>query len=412
MKLSFKQKNKKESPSKNTFIALDIGTEVLKALLFRIRPTHVEILKSARISQQELAMDAGAIRDLDMVLSNCRLALTNILHDIPDEQQPAEIVLGLAGEFVQGVAITVNYLRDKDPSKQVDEKEQEDLLNKVHKQIINTGKESLSERTGLLPEDIEILHITTMGMEIGGLRANSLIGYTGKQIKAYFYASFAPKTYVNALKKLATDLNLGIIGIVAQPFAVAQAFNQKDVNSAIFVDIGGGTTDVAIVEDGKVIDTEMFAFGGRVFTRQISKEMNIDFRHAELRKLKYSENSLDRKLASPVKRIMNKTAQLWLETFTTALENVEDVSALPPRIFLCGGGSLLPEIRTSLLEYPWTRLLKFARDPQISLFTPAQLADVKDLTGELNNAYDVTPVALTKFAYDKMTKPNNYYIKL
>lgn len=412
MKLPFKSKKEKNSNSNKTYIALDIGTEVLKALLFQIKPTHVEILKSSRISQQELAMDSGAIRDLDLVLSNCKLALTNIFQDIPENYRPSEIVLGLAGEFIQGVSITVNYLRDKDPSKKIDEKEESNLLNKVHKQIINTGKESLSERTGLLPEDIEILHITTMGMEVGGLRTNSLVGYTGKQIKGYFYASFAPKTYVDALKSLANNLNLGIIGIVAQPFAVAQAFNQKEISSAIFVDVGGGTTDIAIVENGNVVDTEMFAFGGRVFTRQIAKEMKLDFRHAEMRKIKYSENELERSISAPVKSIMHKTSQLWLETFTTALEEVDSMTVFPPRIFLCGGGSLLPEIRTSLLEYPWTKLLKFARNPQISLFTPAQLADVKDLTGELNNAYDVTPVALTKFAYDKMTKPNNYYMKL
>ena len=108
-------------------------------------------------------------------------------------------------------------------------------------------------------EDIEILHITKTGLEIGGMPVDSLIGYKGRDVKLNYYASFAPKTYVEALRKLALDLKLNVIGIVAQPFAVARAYSGSSSRdfSAMFVDIGGGTTDIAVVDQGSVVETKM-----------------------------------------------------------------------------------------------------------------------------------------------------------
>ena len=128
---------------------------------------------------------------------------------------------------------------------------------------------------------------------------DSLIGYKGRDVKLNYYASFAPKTYVEALRKLALDLKLNVIGIVAQPFAVARAYSGSSSRdfSAMFVDIGGGTTDIAVVDQGSVVETKMFAFGGRTFTKEIVRSGNIEYRIAEQRKLKYSKRELTRELS-------------------------------------------------------------------------------------------------------------------
>ena len=91
----------------------------------------------------------------------------------------------------------------------------------------------------MVNEDIEFLHLTKTGVEIGGMPVDSLVGYKGKDVKLHYYASFAPKTYVESLRKVASNLELNVIGIVSQPFAVARAFtgsSNRDF-SAIFMDI-------------------------------------------------------------------------------------------------------------------------------------------------------------------------------
>lgn len=392
-------------------ITIDIGTEMLKTILFEIHDLGLNVQKVSRIRQQQRAMSKGIIQNLNTVLENCKLAISEVSSELHPDDKPKLAMMGIAGEYVQGVSIIVNYEREENFDKEVTLKEQEGIVAKVHRQIIESGKQDLAQRTGMLSEDVEILHITTTGMEIGGMSVDSIVGFKGKSVKLYFYASFAPKTYIESLRKVAQTLDMEMLGVVSQPFAIAQAFSgarNKDF-SGIFVDIGGGTTDVAVVHKGSTLDTQMFAFGGRVFTKEIAKSFNLDYRHAEARKIKYSQKMLDQKIHDEIRSVVNPTAQLWMKTLKSALESVEDLDVLPSQIYLCGGGALLPDIKKVMMEFPWTKLLPFASVPKIDIFLPERLYGITDLSGELRNSYDVTPAALSRFAYDKLKNPENYY---
>ncbi|GAB4157889.1 MAG: hypothetical protein Fur003_1650 [Candidatus Dojkabacteria bacterium] len=412
--LTFKNNNTTPKFKEGTpVVTIDIGTEMLKTVLFTTQELGINIQKVSRIRQQQSAMSKGVIQNLNTVLENCRLAINEVTSDLTPSEYPKMAMMGIAGEYVQGVSIIVNYEREEKYELEVTQKEQEKIIEKVHEQIIQGGKEDLAKRTGLTSEDVEILHITTTGMEIGGMSVNSLVGFRGKSVKLYFYASFAPKTYLESLKKVAESLEMEMLGVVAQPFAIARAYSgaRNQDFSGIFIDIGGGTTDVAIVHKGNTLDTQMFAFGGRVFTKEIAKEMNLDYRHAESRKIKYSENQLEAKLFNQVKAVTYPTSEIWMKTLKAALESVEDLDVLPSQIFICGGGSLLPDIKKVMMEFPWTKLLPFATVPKVNLFLPERLYGITDSSGQLRNTYDVTPAALSRFAYDKLKNPENYYFK-
>jgi cell division protein FtsA len=310
--------------------------------------------------------------------------------------------MGIAGEYVQGVSIVVNYQREENYEMEVTQKEEERIIDKVKEKIEEGGKKDLGQRVGLKYEDIDILHITTTGTEIGGMPVNSLIGYSGKDVKLHFYSSFAPKTYVEALKKVASSLGLDLLAIVSQPFSVARAFSgssDSDFN-AIFIDIGGGTTDIAVVEKGNITETKMFSFGGRVFTKEIAKLLNLEYRYAEQRKIKYTEKDLTPQLSKKIQTICYNTAKLWMKTLKAALESCDDVDVFPSQIYLCGGGALLPEMKEVMLEFPWKQLLPFSLVPQVKLFKPEMLSSINDSSGKLKNIYDITPASLAKFAYD------------
>ncbi len=385
-------------------VAIDIGTEVVKAILFDMNEQGVDVLKVSRITQQQNAMNKGIITNLNTVLENCNLAMREITNELKDEEKPKSVVMGIAGEYIQGVSIIVNYEREENFDKEVDEKEQKSIISRVNSQIQMTGKDDLALRTGLTQDDIEILHMTVTGMEIGGMPVDSLVGLKGRSVKLYFYASFAPRTYIEALKSISKQLSLELIGIVSQPFAVARAFagaRDRDF-SAIFIDIGGGTTDVAVVEKGNVTDTQMFAFGGRVFTKEIARAQNIDYRHAESRKVKYADDDLEKSIQSQVKKVVYPTSQVWMRTLKAAFEMYKEVDTYPSKIYLCGGGALLPEIKEVLMEFPWTKLLPFASVPKVTLISPSKLDRLKDSSGDLNNIYDVTPASLAIFAWDKV----------
>ncbi len=394
-------------------IALDIGTEKLKSILFSMDSTGINIKKISRIDQQQNAMKSGIITNLDTVLENCRLSIAELTNRLPDEELPQYVVMGIAGEYIQGVSIVINYQREENFDTEVTQKEQNNIIKQIKEKIEVNGKQDLSQRTGLHSEDIEILHITKTGLEIGGMPVDSLVGYKGRDVKLNFYASFAPKTYVEALRKVAQELHLGILGIVSQPFAVARSFNgssSKDF-SAIFIDIGGGTSDIAVVDRGNIVETKMFAFGGRTFTKELTNVLSLDYRHAEQRKIKYSEKDLNKDLAREVQKIMYPVAKLWMKTLKTAFYSCDDVDTFPGQIYLCGGGALLPEIKEVMLEFPWKKFLPFPVVPRIEYFTPQKLDNIIDHSGDLKYIFDVTPAALAKFAYDnEINKSKNIAI--
>jgi len=408
MKLPFLKKGTAEPLfTDDLILAIDIGTEVLKTVLFRCSELGVHILRSSRIFQQQHAMRSGVIKSLDTVIENCRLGFNEVTKDLEDGDYPRKIVMGIAGELIHGVSIVVNYDREDKAAKEVDKKEQGDIFSQVKASVFEGGRNDLAAKYGLASEDIEVLHITITGAEIGGMQVDSLIGFTGKQVKLHFYASFGPKTYLDALRKVADSLHLEVIGIVSQPFAVARVFSGAMEKSfgGIFVDIGGGTTDVSLVQQGNVIDTQVFAFGGRVFTKHISADMNLDYRHAEARKIKYANGELDDSLSKKVKKLVQQDLKVWVEGLRLALDGMEDVEQYPPFIYLCGGGAMLPDLRSSIIEYPWTQKLKFMRFPKVLVITPDKLDKIFDKQRSLKDSMDVTVAGLARFSWDKLKSP-------
>ncbi len=407
LNLPFLNKPSKRNLTKeDNIVALDIGTEVLKSILFNVDTLGVEVSKVSRIEQQQHAMRSGIITNLDTVLENCRLSISSLTEKLAATEYPKNVVMGIAGEYIQGVSIVVNYQREENHDNEVTIKEQEKIISQIEKKIEINGKEDLSQRIGLTNEDIEILHITKTGLEIGGMPVDSLIGYKGRDVKLNYYASFAPRTYVEALRKVASDLGMNVIGIVSQPFSVARAYAGSSSRefSALFVDIGGGTTDIAVVERGNIAETKMFAFGGRTFTKEISKILDLDYRIAEQRKIKYSKKELNKELSRDIQKIVYPVARLWMKTLKSALSYCDDITTFPNQIYLCGGGALLPEIKEVMLEFPWKKFLPFSVVPKIDFFTPEKLDNIRDNSGELRNVFDITPASLTKFVYDNEIK--------
>lgn len=419
----------------DVFFSVDIGTELLKGLLCRITPTGVEILGSSHIWQQHHAMRSGVIQNIATVTSNLELMYNELVskyqqsttHSIPattpassvapqsipikSNPLPTHAIMGIAGEIVSGEPIMVSYDRGDNSSVDITPDEAEGIITNVRENVIANGVEDLARRLSLAPEDIVPLHIDLSTIEIGNVRVKDLVGYKGKSIKLYFNAVFAPYTLVEALISAIRKLNLEIISVVAQPIAVARAFKgSDDINfDGIFMDIGGGTTDIAIIKKGTIVDSYMFAFGGRVFTERLAKEMNLDYRFAEQRKQKYSQGLLPKNIEKEVKDILRPDVSLWADGVRIALSQFAGTDPLPSTVYLCGGGSLLPDIKEIMLAYPFKQYVKFLKHPKAQIITPADLANCVDVSaGIKDSVIDVTPAAIATYAWSIYNEPNKH----
>jgi cell division ATPase FtsA len=222
------------------------------------------------------------------------------------------------------------------------------------------------------------------------------------------YSTFAPKLHINSLYELASQLGLEEAKIVVQPYAVARATKEVHENSTgtIVVDMGGGTTDVALISKGSVLGTKMFAFGGDVITKRIAEQLQIEHMQAEEMKLDYSDGKLSDKYKKQIKGIVNQDLQIWVEGIQIALEELlededGDLKQLPPQIYLCGGGAALPEVREVMLSHPWLTVLPFEKFPKVNYLFPNQLVGIKDETRLLIDPSDVTPASLARMLLDE-----------
>ena len=235
-------------------------------------------------------------------------------------------------------------------------------------------------------------------IQVRGVKVDEPLNFTGKNISYRVFSTFAPSLHVNSLKHVAKNLNMELINVEVEPYAVARAINgsHKENFDAIIIDIGGGTTDVALVKKGAVLETKMFAYGGRVFTKRIAQDLKIDLNQAEQMKIDYSKNKLAPKQMAEIKNAINKDLEIWSEGLELALKEVDEVDSFPTKIFLCGGASALGEMQTAIIEHPWLTVLPFSKFPKVEYLFPNQLSDIVDTTKSINDPSDIAPLALAR----------------
>jgi cell division protein FtsA len=137
----------------------------------------------------------------------------------------------------------------------------------------------------------------------------------------------------------------------------------------------------------------MFALGGRAFTKSIADRLDLPFPRAEQLKVDYARG-LPIPERDAVAAIVAEDVGVWAAGVELVLEELSGGDLLPGRIYLCGGGSHLPEIRSALVAEPFWKHLPFARPPEVTVMSPGLIEAISDATGLLVDAQDVTPMGL------------------
>lgn len=390
---AFKKKTKKTDYVPT--LALDIGTEFVKALACQFFPSEKKILVagSGKQRQQLGDMQAGSILDIASVIQNCEEAIAQAEKEAGF--RPEQMVLGIGGEMIKGKSTIVNYVRENSERK-IDLAELKNIVHQVQWQAFDQIRKELAIETGHEEIEVKLVNAVITKVEIDGQVAVNPIGFQGKKMTLQVFNAFAPLTHFGAMQTVAAELQRDLLAIVAQPYALSRALTSEDGGSlsAIFVDVGGGTTDIAVVENGAVVGMKVFGLGGRTFTKRLSTDLNISFREAEKIKMAYTENRLDKQSREIVQEAFAIDAQVWLAGMEIALQEFEGIETLPSRILLCGGGSKLPEIKKILEEKKWPKKVNFAQMPRVQYLEPSELTSVKDATKKLTGIEYITPMAL------------------
>ena len=385
-------------------VALDIGTEFVKALIGKLSDdgSSVEIIGTGRAHQELSDMQAGAISDIASVVENCDQALNEA------EQQAGvsvrRAVIGIAGELVKGTTTTIRVVR-KEAAKPLDITEMERIIRLVQERAESRAKKQLAVELGGKDVEVRLVNSALVSIEIDGYPVTNPIGFQGKEVVVQLYTAFAPMIHIGALEKTAQELDLDLLAVAAEPFAVARAVIGDNPNaslSVILMDVGGGTTDIAVVNDGGVQGTKMFGIGGRAYTRSVERELNVDFEQAEQLKLDLSTDKVPHAKVPAIEAALQKTVDVWVSGVELALGEFDKLDHLPYRLYLCGGGSSLDMLVNELQESDWYRRLPFTRKPVVRRIRPEQVAGITDLTDKVNDHTFITAMGLLRVGVDTL----------
>ena len=386
-------------PQARYLVALDIGTEFVKALIGEIKGAQIEIIGVGRQRQRLTDMQGGAVTDIRGVVENCDAALRAA--EKMAGVVAKDVVIGIAGELVKGASTTVRYKRAAS-NEPIDMTELKKILDRVQYRAFERAREQLTWETGMKEIEVKLVNTAIVDVQIDGYRVTNPVGFQGRDVSIQLFNAFAPMVHLGALQSVAGDLDLNLVNIAAEPFAVAKSVGAQDSSefSAIFIDIGGGTTDIALVNNGGVEGTKMFAIGGRSFTKRIAQVAGVSFEKAEAMKLAYSAGTIGVKAKKAVEEAVDSDIKVWLSGVELSLAEFDRVDHLPAKIMLCGGGTGLPQIVAALKGNDWYKDLPFARKPVISHISPSEVTRVIDKTGLLTSYADITPMGLANLGLD------------
>src|SRR3989454_8942537 len=382
-----------DEPALAACTALDVGTEFAKALVFEIDDGGQGIVRGVGRKRQGLShMQSGTVADIAAVVDNCSVALQEA-----EEMagfRPTQVVIGIAGELVKGFTTSHSQER-KRPDVPISESELQRLIDAVQRAALRSAERSITWETGLPHVDVRLVHAAITGASIDGDALTNPVGFQGRHVRISIFNAFAPLVHLGALQSVASQLDLELLEVVAEPYAVSRVLGSDLVRQAGagFIDVCGGTTDVALVRQGGIEGTRMFALGGRAFTKSLADRLDLPFPRAEAIKVDHSRGLLVER-ADEVERIISDDVSVWAAGVELVTEELAGGEQLPGRIYLCGGGSRLPAIRDALAADRFWKRLPFSRPPEVTVMSPDQVESIEDATKLLVDQQDVTPLGL------------------
>ena len=257
---------------KNTSVGLDIGTTKIVAMVgTRNEFNKVEILGIGK--SQSLGVHRGVVNNITQTIKSIQQAVDEAKTVSGTEIE--EVVVGIAGQHIRSLQHS-DYISRNNPEEVIDENDIERLIQQVYKLVMLPGE--------------EIIHVLPQEYKVDGQAdIKEPIGMYGGRLEANFHVVVGQVSSIKNIGRCIKSSGLRVVDIALEPLASSDAVLSKEEKEAgvALIDIGGGTTDLAIFKDGIIRHTAVIPFGGNVITEDIKEGCSIIEKQAELLKIKF-----------------------------------------------------------------------------------------------------------------------------
>jgi cell division protein FtsA len=343
--------------NKNYSVGLDIGTTKIVAMVGEKNQFNkVKILGVGK--SQSLGVHRGVVNNITQTIQSIKIAV--------DEAQSKsgvdvkEVAVGIAGQHIRSLQHS-DYITRENPDEVINENDIDKLIDQVYKLVMLPGEEIIH----VLPQDFKV---------DGQSEIKEPIGMYGSRLEANFHIVVGQVSSIRNIGKCIKSSGLEMGDITLEPLASSDAVLSEEEKEAgvALIDIGGGTTDVAIFKDGIIKHTAVIPFGGNVITEDIKEGCSIIGNQAEQLKIKFGsawpgENKDSEIVSIPglrgrdpkeislktLSKIINARVVEILEQAYLEIKNYgheDSKKKLIAGIVLTGGGSQLRHLK-QLAEY-------------------------------------------------------------
>ena len=264
--------NTQDMENKKIAVGLDIGTTKIVAMVGQKNEfDKVEILGIGK--SQSLGVHRGVVNNITQTIQSIQQATLEA--EAKSGVTISDVVVGIAGQHIRSLQHS-DYITRENADEVINEQDIETLINQVHKLVMLPGE--------------EIIHVLPQEYKVDGqAEIKEPIGMYGGRLEANFHVVVGQVSSIRNIGRCIKSAGLEMGKITLEPIASSDAvLSQEEKEAGVaLIDIGGGTTDLAIFKDGIIRHTAVIPFGGNVITEDIKEGCSIIQKQAELLKIKF-----------------------------------------------------------------------------------------------------------------------------
>jgi len=261
-----------EKSTNEIAVGLDIGTTKIVAMVGKYNEYgKMEVLGVGK--SKSLGVHRGVVNNITQTIQSIQQAV----HEAESVAgvKINDVTVGIAGQHIRSLQHS-DYITRPNADEVIDDDDIDTLCNQVHKLVMLPGE--------------EILHVLPQEYKVDGqAEIKEPVGMYGGRLEANFHVVVGQVTSIRNIGRCVKSSGLELSDVTLEPLASANAvLSQEEKEAGVaLIDIGGGTTDLAIFKDGIIRHTAVIPFGGNVITEDIKEGCSIIEKQAELLKIKF-----------------------------------------------------------------------------------------------------------------------------
>ena len=245
-------------------VGLDIGTTKIVAMIGRRNEYgKIELLGTGKA--KSLGVHRGVVNNITQTIQSIQMAVDEAI--AVSGIKITEAVVGIAGQHIRSLQHS-DYITRPNSEEVIDDEDLEKLEKQVHKLVMLPGE--------------EIIHVLPQEFKVDGqAEITQPVGMYGGRLEANFHVVVGQVSSIRNVGRCIKSAGLNLAGITLEPLASAEAVlsNEEKEAGVALIDIGGGTTDLAIFKNGIIRHTAVIPFGGNVITEDIKEGCSIIEKH-------------------------------------------------------------------------------------------------------------------------------------